>query len=280
MPAPAPLGSPVSDSVNVRDVHRVIDAVAHVLLPAGQVGARLDDAAAHIGELCGAPCIAFGRVTFDTYADKWRIVSATTVGQWEEADRASFIRYTQWEDADSDPLFDGMAALARTPSRRDTPLAMRRQDVVSDQRWYASRNFNELRRPHGFDHCAYGMIASKTSGDDIFVIGLHRRIDQPEFQPRERKLLELFIGGVSPIVHPAPEVMGDALRWNLLTPRLRSVALELLAGHSVKQAAARLNLKEDTVRTYTRDLHERLCVASRGELLARYFDIARQQPSI
>lgn len=270
----------MSDSVKLRDVHRVIDAVTHALLPAGQVAARLEAATKHIGELCDAPCIAFGRVTFDTYANKWRIISAVTVGQWEEADRASFIRYTQWEDADSDPLFDGMAALARTPADRRAALAMRRQDVVSDQRWYASRNFNELRRPHGFDHCAYGMIASKTSGDDIFVIGLHRRIDQPEFEARERKLLELFVGGVSPIVHPAPEVMGDALRWNLLTPRLRSVALELLAGRSVKQAAARLDLKEASVRTYTRDLHERLGVASRGELLARYLDISRRQPPI
>lgn len=268
------------DSVKLRDVHRVIDAVTHALLPAGQVAARLEAATKHIGELCDAPCIAFGRVTFDTYANKWRIISAVTVGQWEEADRASFIRYTQWEDADSDPLFDGMAALARPPADRRAALAMRRQDVVSDQRWYASRNFNELRRPHGFDHCAYGMIADKAGTGDIFVVGLHRRIDQPEFQPRERKLLELFVSGVSPIVHPAPEVMGDALRWNLLTPRLRSVALELLAGRSVKQAAARLDLKEASVRTYTRDLHERLGVASRGELLARYLDISRRQPPI
>lgn len=55
-----------------------------------------------------------------------------------------------------------------------------------------------------------------------------------------------------------------------LPPRLDQTLRGLLRGQSEKQIAAELNVSIHTVHEYVKDLHRRLGVTSRGELLSRF----------
>jgi DNA-binding CsgD family transcriptional regulator len=54
-----------------------------------------------------------------------------------------------------------------------------------------------------------------------------------------------------------------------LPPRLSQTLTELLAGHSEKEIAAKLDLSRHTIHNYVKALHQRFEVSSRGELLAK-----------
>lgn len=70
---------------------------------------------------------------------------------------------------------------------------------------------------------------------------------------------------VSRAAGPAEAV--DALG---LPPRMAQILRGLLAGGSEKQLARNLAISPHTVHTYVKQLHKRLDVRSRGELLARF----------
>ncbi|MGC4030448.1 MAG: LuxR C-terminal-related transcriptional regulator [Tepidisphaeraceae bacterium] len=72
----------------------------------------------------------------------------------------------------------------------------------------------------------------------------------------------------SPTTVPAPVPAAVAVLG--LPPRLAQTLAGLLAGLSEKQVARDLSLSPHTVHTYVKQLHKRLGVASRGELLARF----------
>ena len=55
-----------------------------------------------------------------------------------------------------------------------------------------------------------------------------------------------------------------------LPPRLERTLHGILRGHSEKQIARELAVSPHTVHSYMKDLHHRLGVTSRGELLARF----------
>lgn len=55
-----------------------------------------------------------------------------------------------------------------------------------------------------------------------------------------------------------------------LPKRIEQVLLHLVAGASEKQIARAMNVSVHTVHDYTKELHKRLGVTSRGELLNRF----------
>lgn len=57
-----------------------------------------------------------------------------------------------------------------------------------------------------------------------------------------------------------------------LPPRSRQVLAGLLGGSSEKQIARDLSISPHTVHTYVKQIHKRLNVASRGELLSHFLD--------
>jgi DNA-binding CsgD family transcriptional regulator len=67
-----------------------------------------------------------------------------------------------------------------------------------------------------------------------------------------------------------PASVADAVDRLGLPRRARQVLLCLLSGASEKQIARELSISPHTVHTYVKQLHKRLNVASRGELLSRF----------
>jgi DNA-binding NarL/FixJ family response regulator len=57
-----------------------------------------------------------------------------------------------------------------------------------------------------------------------------------------------------------------------LSPRLRQTLDRLLAGDSEKQIAKSLDLSQNTVHVYIKELYRRCEVGSRGELLSRFVE--------
>jgi DNA-binding NarL/FixJ family response regulator len=70
-----------------------------------------------------------------------------------------------------------------------------------------------------------------------------------------------------PVARPSPAAAVDALG---LPPRMAQILRSLLAGASEKQIALQLAISPHTVHTYVKQLHKRLDVSSRGELLAKF----------
>ena len=64
-----------------------------------------------------------------------------------------------------------------------------------------------------------------------------------------------------------------------LPPRLEQTLRGLLSGQSEKQIAADLKVSGHTIHEYVKDLHRRLGVASRGELLARFLPTSHAKPT-
>lgn len=74
-----------------------------------------------------------------------------------------------------------------------------------------------------------------------------------------------------PDLRPQHNGNGHA-RLPQLSPRLRQTLDRLLAGDSEKQIAKSLDLSQNTVHVYIKELYRRREVSSRGELLSRFVE--------
>jgi DNA-binding CsgD family transcriptional regulator len=145
-------------------------------------------------------------------------------------------------------------------------LTRTRSAIISDAVWYRSADFNDYRKPAGFDHSLVSVCEVSDQGA-IAAILLARGLRERDFSPGEVRLLEFFHRELGPLIgrqlvsatEPSPEQ---------LSPRLRQTLACLVEGDSEKQVAARLGLSPTTVHEYVTALYRRFGVHSRGELLA------------
>ena len=100
-------------------------------------------------------------------------------------------------------------------------------------------------------------------------VGLLRKAGEPDFSPRDRRLVHLVMREVGPL-HRFGLRVEAADDSASLPPRLRTVLLLLVEGWSVKQIAHHLELSRHTVNDYCKQLHRHFKVSSRGELLRRF----------
>jgi DNA-binding CsgD family transcriptional regulator len=99
-------------------------------------------------------------------------------------------------------------------------------------------------------------------------LGLHRAFGDAHFSAAEHRLIRLFHVELGRLwKKDALRHAGDPHRD--LPPRLSQTLVELLAGCSEKEVAARLELSRHTIHNYVKALHQRFEVSSRGELLAK-----------
>jgi DNA-binding CsgD family transcriptional regulator len=141
-----------------------------------------------------------------------------------------------------------------------------REQVAGDAEWYRSDVFNEFYRPIGIDD----VMASFARMDDppgLLGFAIYRALGQARFGARERRLIHLFHRELGRYLGTALVCAPDG-PWLRLPPRLRETLGCLLEGDSEKQAALRLGLSRHTVHQYVKDLHRRLGVNSRAELMA------------
>ncbi|MBA4018759.1 MAG: hypothetical protein C0483_16450 [Pirellula sp.] len=101
-------------------------------------------------------------------------------------------------------------------------------------------------------------------------LGLHRRLGRPAFGEREKQLVHAVYHGISWLhsygVNEA--VRATTLR---LSPRERQTLVFVLAGHSHKSIAERMQISQHTVNDYVKQLHKHFNVVSRAELQANFF---------
>ena len=102
----------------------------------------------------------------------------------------------------------------------------------------------------------------------IDQLGLHRGFEDGPFTPADHRLARLFHVELGRLwkrdaLRRATDPLSD------LPPRLAQTLAALQAGCSEKEVSVRLGISPHTVHNYVKALHQRLCVTSRGELLAK-----------
>lgn len=101
-------------------------------------------------------------------------------------------------------------------------------------------------------------------------LGLHRRLGRPAFDKREKQLVHAVYHGVTWLHNYGAN---EAVRATtlLLSPRERQTLVFVLAGHSHKSIAERMQISLHTVNDYVKQLHKHFSVTSRAELQANFF---------
>ncbi len=113
------------------------------------------------------------------------------------------------------------------------------------------------------------MSAHPLEDGSASTIGLYRRIGAPKFSDRDKHIAHLILSEV-PWLHLAgwPDDKGSSVPK--LYPRQRVVMNLLLDVMSRKAIADHMNIKENTVAGYTKDIYRHFKVHSQVELLRKF----------
>jgi len=163
----------------------------------------------------------------------------------------------------SDPLYRRVMDL---PQRI---VALRREDVASDEEWYNSEIYQRFYVPSGLGatvtlRCISPLLRR------LFVISMFRDTSQPAFSTQDVGVLKFF---GTELLHKLEQDARIARFGQPLPRREEEVLMLLRDGLSEKEAAGKLELSRHTVHTYVRQLFKRFSVSSRTELLAAAFQL-------
>ena len=131
----------------------------------------------------------------------------------------------------------------------------------------------EAVAPSGVVDCLVGCLRLPGPGGRVFGYSIHRRQSQGYASERLREVNALFAREWAHMVlagQLVPEPDPRVSRFAALSSRLRQIALALLDGERPKAVAARLELSENTVREYIRQIYPRLGVDDHIHLLVEY----------
>lgn len=147
-------------------------------------------------------------------------------------------------------------------------VTVRRQDVMSDNQWYALPEVQSVHRSIGIDANMASHLVVASMGR-LFGIGVHRAWGKPQFTWEDRRQLRLLHVELARAWRRVARPKEDDPAIALLPPRLRQVLWLLCLGRSEKEIAAQLDLSPRTVHNHVCRLHQTLSVTTRGELLAK-----------
>ena len=153
-----------------------------------------------------------------------------------------------------------------TPSimqRFGTDFTLVRQDLISDEVWYASDFYKNIASPADWDHSVYSQVAITPPGL-VDGIGLARAVGKAPFDPSEVGIVR-FLHRELARLWRRPDPIGI----HTLPDRQREVLDGIRRGETRKTIADKMGVSDHTVHTYEKSLFERAAVRSRGELLAR-----------
>lgn len=187
------------------------------------------------------------------------VMSANMVdGGWESPRQQALVY-----EALTNPI---MAEYAQQPIveavRKGRFITFTREEMISDEQWEVARKIWEKT---GLDHM---LMTVYPINDQAFSgIGFHRRQGRPNFTPRERAIANIVLRQVDWLHRHATDlpINGEVVQ---LSPRERQVLILLLAGHSKKVIATRMEISEHTVGDYMKRLHRHFAVNSRAQLQA------------
>ncbi|HEX4056090.1 MAG TPA: helix-turn-helix transcriptional regulator [Tepidisphaeraceae bacterium] len=193
------------------------------------------------------------------------------IGFGGPVERLVFVRYMASDARAVDP--STVALCTFQPQRRF--LTVRRQEIVGNAQWYGSPMTSEARRSSNVDHFLCSIYRLNHSGSTTGFI-LYKSWGEEPFDDRSRNMVRLFHSELlKKVVRPS-----TAHGCADLPPHLIQLLQCLLAGCNSKTSADRLGLSINTVKSYTKNLYERVGVRSRGQLLAHYLNRPGQRPII
>ncbi len=153
-------------------------------------------------------------------------------------------------------------------SRAGEHFTRRRQQVVSDEEWYAHPAVKRHRLRHGLDHFVYS-VYPLDEPETFSGVGLFRRCGRPPFSSRDTRLAHIVTSEVE-WLHYA-DLPGERGRQvPQLTPRQRVVLMMLVDAHSKDEIAQLLHISPHTVKDHIKAIYKLFGVSSQLELIRRF----------
>jgi DNA-binding CsgD family transcriptional regulator len=187
-------------------------------------------------------------------------------GWRDDAARTRFMSmFSDHEDLSQ--VCPGVKRLAASAQARGDVIAVRPQ-LIPDRSWYASRIYNDYRRPAYVDGYVLSYVLNRQTGAQIRLAVSQDVGDRPP-TPRATAIVSLLNHRIAPLVGT---ILATRRQNGLhrLPPRLRQTLEWLLAGQSEKQIAAELRISPTTVHEHVGRIYRHFNVETRGELMS-YF---------
>lgn len=191
-----------------------------------------------------------------------------------------FAAWLESSQANDPPLPENDALFALCAAGEH--FTRRRQDLVTDEAWYANRTVKRFRLDVGLDHFLYTIYPLRStdhslrSADDsrrstqtISAIGLYRKTGRPPFSPRDQKIAHILTSEIE-WLHTASLPKPDAHAAPTLSRRLRTVLILLLDGHGRKSISRLLTISEHTAKDHIDAVYRHFKVSSQVELMKRF----------
>jgi DNA-binding CsgD family transcriptional regulator len=188
---------------------------------------------------------------------------------WENGfDRAVFVE--QMSRMHADPTYSQALNLYFSRLPENDGICLTRRDLISDQEWYRSHDYQSISSAIGIDHTLWCFRSiPRNAADENAGVVLCRASGRRDFSPRDRLIVHEAQAAIAPLVGGALASFDDPSP-RALAPRVRQVLVCLLGGDGDKQIAARLRLSVHTINEYTKVLYRHFSVNGRSELLSRW----------
>ncbi|MCA9186986.1 MAG: LuxR C-terminal-related transcriptional regulator [Pirellulaceae bacterium] len=144
---------------------------------------------------------------------------------------------------------------------------LRRQDVISDEEFYADPVNRSRFLDLGVDQFLHSEFVALSLGK-IVVLFVLRAIGEPPFDRREQRMLKLFHLEMARM-WKADLAVPDDYQVRELSPRQKQVLWMLCSGESEKRISDRLDISPHTVHDYVKALYKHFDVSGRSELLVK-----------
>ena len=156
--------------------------------------------------------------------------------------------------------------LAKSVSENRQQITLRRIDYDPDD-LYSNCESRSLWEAINFGPpmLCYRPVANSS----ISAVALYRRIGRKPFDNRKVKIAHILLEKV-PWLHEQGWPWASASRVPELSPKLREVLNQLLDGRTRKEAADRLNIKENTFNEYAKKVYKFFDVHSHAELVNKF----------
>lgn len=164
--------------------------------------------------------------------------------------------------------FEGDPLLNRARRIPGAVRTMRWDQMISRREWVQSIGYNEFARMGQHDHPLIAWQHQQGRGR-VLGIALHKAWGETNFSERDRNRLHLFNVELYRLTREG-KMRPAQLDQPRLSPRQRQILDRLLAGDSVKQAAARLGISHRTAEDYVKSVYRIYGVHSRNELMSQF----------
>lgn len=193
----------------------------------------------------------------------------TDIGWSSEKERGNWINYCRRNDLSVDP---SRAQITRLMAGGQ-PFVRVREQLCPDRHWYSNDHVQITRKESDVDSFifSYRRLINPERHHWLYLL---RPWSEPRFGSRQRRLVRLFHDELGRIIERDAMRAAALCPMTHLSPRLRQTLDLLACGLGEKQVARKLNCSHHTIHGYVKDLHKRMNVSTRSELLLR---VSQQQ---